>query len=281
MRIFNQMLSYLLIGVLLGACSGQVEKTAQDNQKEKTEQTTKKESNHTNSNKENAKVVKEGKIVKDESTTPVKQNDQADTIASIRKQLKTDLPILLPNRLPIKMGKYLTATTTSKKNQFTVVFYETDKQLSINDPSLKKMSKDNIIAKYKAVKYDSLNQANDEISFEDYSKVGGQRVNLGHHIMGYQDAGAGSLWTSWNEGRWALATHTRTANSERGLELAKQAVEFLEKNLLPIPKPNGSIRLDAMKSTENNVRWQNKTIVYSIEKVKNPIDVLKIATSIK
>lgn len=279
MKLFKQMLSSLLIVILLVGCSGQAEKTAQDNQTEKTEQTSKKESN-TNENKENAKVVKEGKIVKDESTTPVKQNDQADTIASIRKQIKTDLPILLPNQLPIKMGKYLTATTTLKKDQFTVVFYETNKQLSINDPSLKKMSKD-IVAKYKAVNYNSLNQANDQISFEDYSKVGGQRVNLGYHIMGYQDAGAGSLWTSWNEGRWALATHTRTANSERGLELAKQAVAFLEKNLLPIPKPNGSIRLDAMKSTENNVRWQNKTIVYSIEKVKNPIDVLKIATSIK
>lgn len=281
MRLFKQMLSYLLIVILLVGCSGQVEKKAQDNKLEKTEKTTKKESNNTNQNKENAKVVKKDKNVKDESTTPVKQNNQADTIASIRKQLKTDLPILLPNRLPIKIGKYLTATTTSGKNQFTVVFYETDKQLSINDPSLKKMPKDNIVAKYKAIKYDSLNQANDQISFEDYSKVGGQRVNLGHHIRGYQDAGAGSLWTSWNEGRWALATHTRTANSKQGLDLAKQAVEFLEKNLLPIPKPNGSIRLDAMKSIENNVRWQNQTIVYSIEKVKNPIDVLKIATSIK
>ncbi len=138
-----------------------------------------------------------------------------------------------------------------------------------------------MIAKYYVKKYNSEKEANDVIGFEDFSKAGGQKVNLGHNIGGYQDAAAGSLFTGWNEGRWALATQTRTTSPENGLDLAKQAVEFLEKNTLPIPKPNGSIHLSAMSPTGNVIKWQDNTIVYSLENVKDPMESLKIATSVK
>ncbi|HWI47650.1 MAG TPA: hypothetical protein VNU45_05405 [Rummeliibacillus sp.] len=299
MKYSKQIVSCMLAVGLLSACSANTTKNVEnntDNPIEKHEQTdqgkAQEETNGETTNTETGQTEDEQVAADDPSTdqtansndnsqTEMKENNQSDVIASIKKQLKTTLPVSLPNQLPLKGGKYLTATTKIEKNKYTIVFYESNKEVPINDSSLKKAPKKSIIAKYKVVKYSSLEKANEEISFEDFSKVGGQKMNLGHNIIGYQDAGAGALWTSWNEGRWAIATHTRTTKPELGLELAKQAVDYLEKNTLPIPKPNGSIRLDAIKSTENNVKWQNKNIVYSIEKVKDPIDALKTATSIE
>ncbi|MGG0655275.1 hypothetical protein [Rummeliibacillus pycnus] len=296
MRYSKQILSCMLAVGLLSACSGNVTKNVEnnntDNPTEKHEQTDQSKSEAATSG-ETTNTDAEAEQTKDDqstnqpinsnnnSQTEINGNNQTDVIASIKKQLKTKLPVSLPSQLPLKEGKHLTATTTVEKNKYTVVFYEMDKEVPVNDPSLKKASKKSIIAKYTVVKYSSLEKANEKISFEDFSKAGGQKMNLGHNIIGYQDAGAGSLWTSWNEGRWSLATHTRTTKPELGLELAKQAVEFLETNSLPIPKPNGSIHLDAIKSTENNVKWQNNNIVYSIEKVNDPMDALKMATSMK
>ncbi|WP_102693624.1 hypothetical protein [Rummeliibacillus pycnus] len=293
MKYSKQILSCMLAMVLLSACSENTTKNVENNtdhsiekqeqtDQKKVEETTNGESTNTESDQ-----TKDSQTAVDDQTTNLddkdqKVNNQADVIASIKKELNTKLPVLLPSQLPIKEGNYLTATTKIEKNKYTIVFYETKKRTPINDTSLKKNSLEKLIlAKYSVVKYNSLEKANEVIGFEDFSKVGGQKMNLGHNIIGYQDAGAGALWTSWNEGRWALATHTRTTKPELGLALAKQAVDFLEKNTLPIPKPNGSIRLDAIKSTENNVKWQHNNIVYSIEKVKNPLDALKIATSMK
>lgn len=293
MKYSKQILSCMLAMGLLSACSENTTKNVENNtdhsiekqeqtDQKKVEETTNGESTNTESDQ-----TKDSQTAVDDQTTNLddkdqKVNNQADVIASIKKELNTKLPVLLPSQLPIKEGNYLTATTKIEKNKYTIVFYETKKKTPINDTSLKKNSLEKLIlAKYSVVKYNSLEKANEVIGFEDFSKAGGQKMNLGHNILGYQDAGAGALWTSWNEGRWALATHTRTTKPELGLALAKQAVDFLEKNTLPIPKPNGSIRLDAIKSTENNVKWQNNNIVYSIEKVKNPLDALKIATSMK
>lgn len=295
MKYSKQLVSCMLAICLLSACSANTEKRASNGDKN-SEQTVQDDTNSQNieekadaddekDQQQTSEVKKTTEDATNSSTnnaSVTNENDQTKIINAIKKELKTTgLPVQLPTVLPLKDGKYLTATTKVNKNNFLIVFYESDKKVKINDASLSKAPKKSIIAKYKVVKYSSLKKANEVISYEDFSKVGGQKMNLGHQIIGYQDAGAGALWTSWNEGRWALATHTRTTKPDQGLELAKQAVEFLETNTLPIPKPNGSIHLDAIKSTENNVRWQNKNIVFSIEKVKDPIDALKIATSVK
>lgn len=298
MKYSKQLVSCTLAICLLSACSADTGKSANngDNGDTKSEQTVQGDTNTQNAEEktdtdeekdqqQTAEVKKTAEDTTNSSTNnaPVTNEiDQTKMINAIKKEIKTTgLPVKLPTFLPLKDGKYLTATTKVEKNNYLIVFYESDKKLKVNDSSLSKAPKKSIIAKYKVVKYNSLKKANEVISYEDFSKVGGQKMNLGHQIIGYQDAGAGALWTSWNEGRWALATHTRTTKPDQGLELAKQAVEFLETNTLPIPKPNGSIHLDAIKSTENNVKWQNKNIVFSVEKVKDPIDALKIATSVK
>lgn len=98
--------------------------------------------------------------------------------------------------------------------------------MPLNDRKLKNPQNATIIARLVVKQYPNAKVANEQISFVNYSQNGGQKVDLGYDIIGYQDAGAGSLWTGWNEGRWALATHTRTDNPNAGVKLAKQAVNF-------------------------------------------------------
>ncbi|MGE7997692.1 hypothetical protein ACQKOF_03225 [Lysinibacillus sp. NPDC093190] len=208
----------------------------------------------------------------------VASNTQAGALKNIKDQLKTNLPIILPKGLPITKGTFLTATAQAKANQVEVLFFESKEDLPINDRKLKNLQTATIIARLVVKQYPNAKEANEQISFENFSQNGGQKVDLGYNIKGYQDAGAGSLWTGWNEGRWALATHTRTDNPEAGVKLAKQTVQFLETHMLPIPKQNGFARLDVYKSG-NLIVWQDEKLVYTLDSIKEPLKALEIAAA--
>ncbi|MGE7910437.1 hypothetical protein [Lysinibacillus xylanilyticus] len=208
----------------------------------------------------------------------VASNTQVGALKNIKDQLKTDLPIILPKELPITKGTFLTATTKAEDNQVEVLFFESKEVLPINDMKLKNSQTATAIARLVVKQYQNPKEANEQIAYQNFSQNGGQKVDLGYNIKGYQDAGAGSLWTGWNEGRWALATHTRTENPEAGLKLAKQAVQFLETHMLPIPKQNGFARLDVYKSG-NIIVWQDEKLVYTLDSIKEPLKALEIATS--
>ncbi|MFJ6209454.1 hypothetical protein [Lysinibacillus sp. NPDC092081] len=208
----------------------------------------------------------------------VASNTQAGALKNIKDQLKTNLPIILPKGLPITKGTFLTATTKAEANQVEVLFFESKEYLPINDRKLKNSQTATIIARLVVKQYQNPKEANEQISYQNFSQNGGQKVDLGYNFKGYQDAGVGSLWTGWNEGRWALATHTRTDNPEAGLKLAKQAVQFLEAHMLPIPKQNGFVRLDVYKSG-NTIVWQDEKLVYTLDSIKEPLKALEIATA--
>jgi len=218
-----------------------------------------------------------------ESSKPNKENTvasitQAGALKNVKDQLNTDLPITLPKGLPITEGTFLTATTKAEANEVEIVFFESKEYLPINDIKLKQPDRATVIARLLVKQYESADEASEQIAFENFSQKGGQEVNLGSNIKGYQDAGAGSLWTGWNEGRWAVATHTRTDNPEAGVKLAKQAVQFLESHMLPIPKQHGSARLDVYESG-NLIVWQEDKLVYTLDSIKEPLKALEIAAA--
>lgn len=119
-----------------------------------------------------------------------------------------------------------------------------------------------------------------QVNYLNYSKYGGQKMMLAHGITGYQDAGAGQLYTSWNEGRWALATHTYTSQNARGITLAKDTVNYLETHLLPTPSQYGAIQLDAV-GANHVLRLQKDASVMTIDKVTSAKGLLTIATSVR
>jgi len=219
-----------------------------------------------------------------ETSTSVAQsnNDQVDAVQAtealqqIKEQIHFDVPIKMPTTLPIAEGAFLSATVRTKGDQVEVIFYESKENMPINDIRLKKSA--TVIGRLLVKKYKSVEGASTQIAFDNFNQNGGQEVDLGYNIKGYQDAGAGSLWTGWNEGRWAIATHTRTDNPDAGVKLAKQAVAYLENHLLPIPRQYGMAQLDVYQSG-NLIVWQDEKLVYTLDSIKEPLKALAIATA--
>ncbi|MDD1505152.1 hypothetical protein PVA17_20735 [Lysinibacillus sp. CNPSo 3705] len=258
---------------IISACSDQEEPVPNKSQEEQQTNVSNKpqeEERQSHENQQEASEINKGNIVA--------SNTQAGVLKNMKDQLKTNLPIILPKELPITKGTFLTATTKAEANQVEVLFFESKEYLPLNDRKLKNSQTATIIARLVVKQYPNAKVANEQISFVNYSQNGGQKVDLGYNIKGYQDAGAGSLWTGWNEGRWALATHTRTDNPDAGVKLAKKAVQFLETHMLPIPKQNGCARLDVYKSG-NIIVWQDEKLVYTLDLIKEPLKALEIAAA--
>ncbi|KOY80336.1 hypothetical protein I6G82_20990 [Lysinibacillus macroides] len=217
---------------------------------------------------------------KNQDHISVAQSSKENNVASIealqhiKDELNTAIPIKMPTMLPVAEDAFLTATTRAEENQIEIIFYESKEDLPINDLRLKDSA--TVIGRLLVKQYQSAEGASAQIAYNDFSQNGGQEVDLGYSIKGYQDAGAGALWTGWNEGRWALATHTRTDNPEAGVQLAKQVVEYLESHMLPIPKQYGMAQLDVYQSG-NLIVWQDERLVYTLDSIQDPLQALEIA----
>lgn len=244
------------------------------------------ENNDTNDNKEDGdkkspetKDNNENNNAAENSSNHANHNvqTQEEIINEIAKQENTSFSFQMPTELPIDETKYLTGTTESKENYFTAVFYQTEDQIALNDKQLENGQKDKI-ARLQVEQYDSEQATNEEIGFEKYAETGGEEVDLGYNLTAYQDAGAGSVFTNWNEGRWALSTRASSKDNEQGVQTAKDAVEFLETHKLPAPQKHGSVKLDA-NGDDNMIMWQDGSIIYTIDHVKKPLDALRIATT--
>ena len=179
--------------------------------------------------------------------------------ADFQDIIPSDWGIKLPTDFPVTKGKYLTAIASSKQNKVTFEFYNTDKQLEINDPKIKETGQ--LVGQLVITKYATEKAASEEIDQTVFTD--GETVDLGHAIKGYQDAGAGSLFTSWNEGRWAIIARSTTEKSEESLATAKETVEFLETNMMPIPKKYGQLHIDA-NHEGSLATWQKQYVVYTL-----------------
>ncbi|QCR32472.1 hypothetical protein C1N55_09920 [Lysinibacillus sp. SGAir0095] len=191
-----------------------------------------------------------------ETNTNITTNKDQVSFQSI---IPSEWNITLPTNFPVTKGKYLTAITSSQQDVVTFDFYETDSELPINDLNIKNNGQ--FIGHLVITKFATAEAASEEIDKSIFTE--GKAVNLGHGITGYQDGGAGSLFTSWNEGRWAIIVRSRTEKSEEGLATAKKTVEFLETNTMPVPKQNGHLHIDA-EHKGSLAKWQKQNIVYTL-----------------
>lgn len=167
--------------------------------------------------------------------------------------------VKLPTDFPVSKGSYLTAITTTNNNVITFNFYETPTKIAINDKTIKQNG--TYMGQLTITKYDSKELASEEIDQTVFNS--GQAVDLGYGITGYQDAGAGSLFTSWNEGRWSIIARSLTEKAEESLATAKETFEFLETNMLPVPKDYGYLHIDA-EQTGTMAKWQKENYLYAM-----------------
>lgn len=205
--------------------------------------------------------TKESDTVKNEPVNPSSNAASGSKTEKVNFQsiIPTDWDIKLPEGVPVTEGKYLTAIADSKKNLVTFKFYTTDKQLEINDSNIKKTG--DFVGQLVITNYPTVKSASEEIDQTVFSE--GKAVDLGFGITGYQDAGAGSLFTSWNEGRWAIIARSATEKSEESVAIAKETVEFLETHMLPIPKQYGYLHIDATHKG-SLAKWQKENYVYTL-----------------
>ncbi|HWL11875.1 MAG TPA: hypothetical protein VNQ57_02715 [Ureibacillus sp.] len=186
-------------------------------------------------------------------------SENEEKTSSFQSEIPSEWDITLPSDFPVKQEKNLTAMTSSQQDTVKFEFYETDKELAVNDPNIEKTGQ--FIGTLEIAKYANTEAASEEIDQTVYSQ--GEAVNLGHGITGYQDGGAGSLFTSWNEGRWAITARSTTEKSEESLATAKETVEFLETNKMPIPKQYGQLHIDA-ENSGSMAKWQKESYVYTL-----------------
>ena len=213
-----------------------------------------------------------GQVVGDDETTS-NQNEELDTETkepanteveseskpSFQSAIPSDWGIKLPAEFPVTTGKHLTAITSSEQDAVTINFYQTDTPLEMNDAQINKAGQ--FVGQLQITKHATEKSASEEIDKTVFTD--GEAVDLGHGITGYQDAGAGSQFTSWNEGRWAIIARSTTEKSEDSLALAKETVEYLETHMMPIPKQHGHLHIDA--NTQGSLAmWQKEKFVYTL-----------------
>ncbi|WP_226672369.1 hypothetical protein [Rossellomorea aquimaris] len=131
--------------------------------------------------------------------------------------------------------------------------------------------------------YDSPEEAAAQI--EGYEKVDQTNIDLGHGIKGLQEGAAGHEYLYWNEGRWLIKVnfptdpHYRIDGYDGAEDMAREVVDYLEKNYLPAPDDKGVITINGFKEhPETVVKWQEGKTVYTItSKEKEPFDALEMA----
>lgn len=220
--------------------------------------------NSTTADQDSATDTKSSEV--DTTNSPSKDesgSSQPTEVSSTTEDFQSIIPsnwdVDIPTDFPVSKGSYLTAITTTDSDTITLNFYETPSKMAINDKAIKQDG--TYIGQLTITNYDSKDLASDEIDQTVFDS--GQAVDLGYGITGYQDAGAGSQFTSWNEGRWAIIARSLTEKAEESLLTAKDTVEFLETNMLPVPKDYGYLHVDA-EQTGTMAKWQKENYLYTM-----------------
>ncbi|MCO7126843.1 hypothetical protein NIE88_13810 [Sporolactobacillus shoreicorticis] len=198
------------------------------------------------------------------------------TLADVRLLLKKHTPLLLPQKLPIENGSYVSAVVKNQASEFTITFKQTGTPLKVNDKAL---SKAKTIATMTRQIYSNESEAAKQMTYHQYGSSDGEAVPLGHQITGYADAGAGTAGISWNEGRWTLASLSPTSESAKGQQLARFIVDYLEEHALPVPRQYGQIQAYT-DNRQSMIRWQDRKSIYELTG-NDPMVLLEIAVSIK
>ncbi|NYF24439.1 hypothetical protein [Sporosarcina sp. JAI121] len=186
-----------------------------------------------------------------------------EVMEEVKSAIETEIELKLPSDVIIGDG-YLTAITTSDESNYEVNFYTTNVPIPVNDPSLHDAHPYMIVS---GAKFDSADAAKAKINYQPIID-GAEEIDLGHGVVGYRDAGAGSIFMTWHEGRWSFLI--RNLNSESGneemIDLSKQIVAKLESQLLPAPQKigAGTFDMDSDGAVANILMWQESDVVYEV-----------------
>ncbi|MBA3927852.1 hypothetical protein [Listeria rustica] len=216
-------------------------------------------------------------------STKIPTLTQKDVLATVKSKLSSDVVVMLPKAVPLSSDKhYLSAKTSDSEDAYQVIFYETKAPISVNSSDLKDTSKATPIATVSGKLYATEEAAAEATGHMNDVNTGVNGVDLGSGITGYSDAGAGSTFLNWAEGRWSMGVrNTTSADPQDSIDLAKKVVAVLEEETLPAPHQVGGMKLEAApnKAEGNIISWQDGKTDYTVSDFTDPLDGVHITTS--
>ncbi|MDY4307108.1 hypothetical protein SNF32_06095 [Enterococcus mundtii] len=164
----------------------------------------------------------------------------------------------MPKEIPVGSSNLNIAATMTKQG-FSVLYYQSEQALPLNDASLNQAEP---IASY--LYQDDFASSQETLNTIQPFTVdtGGRQVDLGYNIVGYQQGAAGSSILEWQEGNWRLRIRASNIDGQDPVPLTKQIVTYLESARLPAPEKVGTIEINMTDGTNQNTRiiWQNQPL---------------------
>ncbi|RCA11169.1 hypothetical protein [Enterococcus durans] len=242
--------------LFLGACQTSADRTTQKQENQEKDQSHSQvtEMSTETSTGESAK----GKEEHSDAKTGTNQTQK-----TAFEQLKAEQPTLpMPQVIPISSGNLNLAAAQSKQG-YTVLYYALPEKLALNAQAL---NQETPIATYLYQYGFASSQETINVLQPFTIDKNGQKVDLGHQIIAYQQGAAGSNYLEWQEGNWRIRVRSSNIEGQDPLPLAKKIVNYLEKATLPAPEKYGKIIVDMNDSSNQatQVIWQEPNNVFTV-----------------
>ncbi|MDB1680040.1 MULTISPECIES: hypothetical protein [Enterococcus] len=242
--------------LFLGACQTSADRTTQKQENQEKDQSHSQVTQMTTetSTGESAK----GKEEHSDAKTGTNQTQK-----TAFEQLKAEQPTLpMPQVIPISSGNLNLAAAQSKQG-YTVLYYALPEKLALNAQAL---NQETPIATYLYQYGFASSQETINVLQPFTIDKNGQKVDLGHQIIAYQQGAAGSNYLEWQEGNWRIRVRSSNIEGQDPLPLAKKIVNYLEKATLPAPEKYGKITVDMNDSSNQatQVIWQEPNNVFTV-----------------
>lgn len=219
------------------------------------------------------------------SSAPAAPQTHQEVLTLTRAALDTKMPVMLPTDVPTGEGCYLTSATVSQAQSYHVNFYAVKQATAVN---AKDATQGEPIVEVSGAEEKSEEDLQDIFSacqmVNPTNSAG--TVDLGHGIEGYMDAGLGHAYLTWYEGTWCMVMDGPNDPANRNPKypdqevFAKQIVEYLDTNKLPVSRDLGLIFMNLWGDLETVVSWQDGMNVYQVMG-KDPMTVLQVAVAMK
>lgn len=271
----------LLLAVFLAAGCQSSDQKASDQNKDKNAAT--KENDKT----KDKKAADSDQSAPSSDTNSDKDSDQkaaiaktSETVQKAMDSFKTTLVKRSPVYFPVDPSQSLTAATSSKDNQYKVLFYAADQPQPVNSEEVKAMGEDEALASFSAQSYPTADKA--KAAVNPQPKVTDGNVDLGHNITAKASSGTGQTSFTWDEGDWSFQLMVPVALTNFGEEIGKQMVTYLDSHSLPAPQSNGRISVTYGKNKpETQILLQEDKTVYTLKTSEDPVEALKMEVSLK
>lgn len=242
--------------LFLGACQTSADRTTQKQENQEKDQSHSQVTQMTTetSTGESAK----GKEEHSDAKTGTNQTQK-----TAFEQLKAEQPTLpMPQVIPISSGN-LNLVAAQSKQGYTVLYYALPEKLALNAQAL---NQETPIATYLYQYGFASSQETINVLQPFTIDKNGQKVDLGHQIIAYQQGAAGSNYLEWQEGNWRIRVRSSNIEGQDPLPLAKKIVNYLEKATLPAPEKYGKITVDMNDSSNQatQVIWQEPNNVFTV-----------------